>query len=322
MKVAILIVNYKVPGLTNACLASLRAEVEEFNDAKVVVVDNDSGDGSLEEIQSYVSENGWNSWVDVVASDKNGGFAYGNNYAIQHLKNSGQEAEFYWFLNPDTQAYKGSMTKLVKFMEAQPKVGITGSSILNDDGSLWPICFKFPGILSEFERGVRLGLVTKLLSRWKVPQEMAQVQAQVDWLPGASFMIRDKVFNDIGLMDDKYFLYYEETDFCLNAARAGWQCWYVPESQIMHIAGASTGVVDQKVAKKPLPQYMFDSRRRYFSKNHGAFYAGLADLSWLLAHGLWIIRRTITLKQNEDPANLFFDSLKNAVFVRFFSGKK
>jgi N-acetylglucosaminyl-diphospho-decaprenol L-rhamnosyltransferase len=138
-----------------------------------------------------------------------------------------------------------------------------------------------------------------------------------DWLPGASMMIRRQVFDAIGLMDENYFLYYEETDFCLQARRAGWSCWYVPQSRVMHIAGQSTGVTAETASPKRLPQYVFDSRRRYFVKNHGWLYAAMTDLSWLVGYGLWSVRRVIQRKPNTDPPCLFLDSLRNSVLLRF-----
>ena len=94
----------------------------------------------------------------------------------------------------------------------------------------------------------------------------------VDWLAGASLMIRRQVLDEIGLFDERYFLYFEETDLCLRAQRAGWTSRYVKESRIMHIGSVSTGM---KTWKR-MPGYWFDSRLRYFTKNHGAFYAALA----------------------------------------------
>lgn len=316
--VVVVIVNYKVSDLTLNCLHSLAPEIKAIKNVHVVVVDNDSQDGSYEAISQGVADNAWSEWVTVLASDKNGGFAYGNNVGIQYAREHDFAGEYYWFLNPDTRVYPGGLSVLLDFMEANTQVGICGSAIENDDGSLWPICFRFPSIASEFERGAKLGLVTKLLSRWKVPREMGGENTQVDWLPGASFLIRDKVFSDIGLMDDGYFLYYEETDFCLNAFRSGWECWYVPASKIMHIAGASTGVTGQNTVRKPLPQYVFDSRRRYFTKNHGFIYALLADIAWISSYSMYLLRIILSGKKNDDPENLFWDSIKNSVLLNKF----
>ena len=123
---------------------------------------------------------------------------------------------------------------------------------------------------------------------------------QVDWLPGASMMIRQEVFRAIGLMDESYFLYFEETDFCLQARRAGWHCWYVPQSRVLHIAGQSTGVTAALERPRRLPAYWFESRRRYFIKNHGRGYAAAADVLWMLAFASWRVRRW--LLRRPDPA--------------------
>ena len=129
-------------------------------------------------------------------------------------------------------------------------------------------------------------------------------------------MIRREVFESIGLMDEEYFLYYEETDFCLQAKRAGWSCWYVPDSRVMHIAGQSTGVTDRNAAPKRLPQYLFDSRRRYFVKNHGFVYAVCTDLVWSLGYTAWSIRRVIQRKPDTDPPYFLADYLRNNVLFK------
>jgi N-acetylglucosaminyl-diphospho-decaprenol L-rhamnosyltransferase len=149
-----------------------------------------------------------------------------------------------------------------------------------------------------------------------VARTMTGEEAQVDWLPGASMMIRREVFKSIGLMDEGYFLYYEETDFCLQARRANWSCWYVPQSRVMHIAGQSTGVTDRKAVPRRLPQYWFNSRRRYFTKNHGIFYAALADLAWTVGFVLWRLRRVVQRKPDTDPPKFLEDFLRNSVFLK------
>lgn len=312
----VIIVNYKVAKLTCGCLDSLESEVARNPGTHVIVVDNDSQDGSAEEISAYIETKNWKDWATCVPSDKNGGFAYGNNLGIAHAKSIGWDSPLYWLLNPDTFAYENALSELKSFLDNNKNVGICGSAIYNADKSLWPYCFRFPGVLSEFERGISLGFVSKLLSRWKVPREMAQENAKVDWLPGASFMIRKEVFDDIGLMDDDYFLYYEETDFCLNALRNNWECWYVPSSTVLHIAGASTGVVDEKVGSKPLPEYLFNSRRRYFLKNHGFLYALCADLAWIIGYSLFLVKTRLTKRNASLTKDLLKDSLKHCVLFK------
>jgi len=324
--VTVVIVNYKVADCVIDCLRSLQAEVLSHGATQVVVVDNDSQDDSVTKIRQAIHDQQWQDWAMLVDSGTNGGYAYGNNQAIRLTEKMNRATEFYWLLNPDSTAKADSLKHLVDFMSAHPQVGICGSSIEMEDGTLWPFCFRFPGVLSEFERGIRLGIVSKLLSKWKIPREMRGVQEQVDWLPGASTLIRKRTLDDVGLLDEKYFLYYEETDFCLNARRLGWECWYVPESRIMHIGGVSTGVNGsdrvQEGRHERVPQYIFDSRYRYFSKNHGYLYACLADAAWMAGYSIWRMRRLIEQKPNNEPKLLWFDSLRNSLPCRWLNAKR
>ena len=318
----VVIVNYRTSQLTIECLRSLASEVRSVPGTRVVVVDNDSGDGSVEKISAAISAEAWDSWATLIPSNYNGGYAYGNNLAIRPALEQPHPPSYFLLLNPDAQVRPGCLKTLVDFGEQNPTVGIMGSSLENPDGSLWPFAFRFPSILSELEQGMRLGLVSKLLSKWIVAQKMGDQPQPIDWLPGASMMIRRQVFEAIGLMDEAYFLYYEETDFCLQAKRAGWTCWYVPASRVMHIAGQSTGVTDRESAPKRLPQYVFDSRRRYFVKNHGFLYAGLADLARLVGLCTWSIRRIIQRKPDTNPPYFLRDSLRSSVFLPGNSGNR
>ena len=317
--VLIVIVNYRTAQLTIDCLHSLETEVRSMPGTRVVVVDNVSGDRSVEIISAAIAEAGWD-WVSVLPSDHNGGYAYGNNLAIRPMLQAANPPAYCLLLNPDTQMRPGALKALVDFIEPRPEVGIVGSSFEEPDGTLWPFAFRFPSVLSELNAGLKLGFVSKLLSKWVVAQTMTDQPQQIDWLPGASMMIRRQVFESIGLMDEEYFLYYEETDFCLQAKRAGWECWYVPQSRVMHIAGQSTGVTSKEGSLKRLPQYLFESRQRYFVKNHGLFYAALVDLVWSIGFILWRLRQFIQRKPDTDPPYLLWDSLRNSVF--FTLGKR
>ncbi len=309
----VVIVNYRTAPLTLECLQSLEPEVRSQPGTQVVVVDNASGDRSAETIQTAISQQGWQGWATVLPSDHNGGYAYGNNLAIRPALQAENPPLYYLLLNPDTQVRPGALRALVEFMDQHPTAGITGSSAENQAGKPWATAFRFPSVFSELDGGLRLGLVSKLLSKWVIAQAMTETPEAVDWLPGASMMIRRQVFEAIGLMDEDYFLYYEETDFCLQAKRAGWSCWYVPQSRVMHIAGQSTGVTATNQQPKRLPQYVFDSRRRYFVKNHGWLYAAMADLAWSVGYSLWSLRRVMQRQPNSDPPYLLIDSLRHGV---------
>jgi N-acetylglucosaminyl-diphospho-decaprenol L-rhamnosyltransferase len=313
--VVVVIVNYRTAPLTIASLRALAPEIAACPGVTAVVVENASGDDSSARIRSAITEAGW-SWVTFIESERNGGYAAGNNLAIRPRLDGAVGPDYFLLLNPDTEVRPGAVTALVDFMEQHPAVGVAGSSLLNPDGAAWATAFRFPSVLGELESGVRLGPVTRLLDRWVVPMKMGEEPRQVDWVPGASMLVRRQVFETVGLMDEEYFLYFEETDFCLQARRAGWSCWYVPASRVMHIAGQSTGVTDREAAPRRRPQYLFDSRRRYFVKNHGLGYAALADLAWSLGFASWRVRRRLQGKPDLDPPCLLADSLRNSVFVK------
>jgi N-acetylglucosaminyl-diphospho-decaprenol L-rhamnosyltransferase len=311
----VVIVNYRTPHLTINCLRSLVNEVQTLPGMQVVVVDNASGDNSVEKITHAIETEGWGSWASLLPSNHNGGFAYGNNAAIRPALQSPNPSPYYLLLNSDTEVRPNALKILVDFMEQHPEVGIAGSGFENEDGTPWPTAFRFPSIWSELDNGLRLGIVSKLLSKWVVARRMTNEQQPVDWLPGASMIIRRQVFETVGLMDEEYFLYYEETDFCLQAKRAGWSCWYVPQSRVMHLAGQSTGLNAKQGPPKRQPKYMFDSRRRYFVKNHGWLYATLADTAWLVGFVLFKCRQLIQRKPDTDPPYLLWDSIQHGILL-------
>ncbi len=317
-RLLIVTVNYRTSDLVLQSLKVLESEIASVPGTKVAIVDNNSGDGSAEKIAAAIATEGWGDWAIFLPSPINGGFSFGNNYAIRPALQNPQPPDYFLLLNPDAQVRPGALKALVAFLDQHPDVGIAGSSFEEQNGKLWPYAFRFPSILGELENGFRLGIISKLLSPWKVVREMEQDREQpMDWLPGASMMIRRQVFESVGLMDEGYFLYYEETDFCLQAKRAGWGCWYVPQSRVMHILGQSTGVTAKNQAPKRLPQYWYESRRRYFLKNHGWFYAVLIDLSWLISYGLWRVRRVIQRKPDFDPPLMLWDSLRNSALFNW-----
>lgn len=312
-KVLIVIVNYRTPTLTIDCLHSLANEVKSLPNLSAIVVDNDSGDGSIEQIETAIKTQGWSDWATILAAERNGGYAYGNNLAIRAALASSYPPDYILLLNPDTIARPAAIKTLVDFMEQHPQVGIVGSRLEDPDGTPQHSAFRFHTLLSELESGLRLGVISRLLSKWIIAPPVSDVDCQTDWVAGASMMIRREVFESIGLMDEEYFMYYEEVDFCLQAKKAGWSCWYVPESRVVHLVGQSSGVTNTKIPPQRRPQYWFDSRRRYFLKNHGWMYAALADFLWLFGFILWRVRRVIQRKPDPDPPHLLEDFLRHAM---------
>jgi N-acetylglucosaminyl-diphospho-decaprenol L-rhamnosyltransferase len=289
LDIAVVIVTYKCAALTIDSLRSVAAErpAAGFH-VRAIVVDNASGDAPS--IAEAIESHGWRSWVTLVPAPKNGGFAYGNNLGIARAYEA-RVPSYIYLLNPDAQVRPGALGSLARFLESHPEAGIAGSSFENLDGSDWPIAFHFPSLMSEMLQGMELGPLMRLFKRWMVAQQMTKVPQPIDWICGASMLIRPSVIESIGGMDENYFLYFEETDFCYRAKKAGFATWYVPESRVMHIRGQSTTVTDETKGPRRLPPYWFESRRRYFAMTYGIGHAIRIDIVALLACCIGLVKR-------------------------------
>jgi hypothetical protein len=311
--IAVVIITYRSAELTIDGIRSIAAGRTTADPRiRVIVVDNASGD--FDTIADAVRVKGWSPWVSLILAPRNGGFAYGNNLAIREALRSGRP-DYVYLLNPDAQVRPGAIAALAEFLEAHPDVGIVGSGIENDDGTDWPIAFRFPSMLSELNDGLAFGIVSRLLRPWTVARHMTRTPAPVDWVSGASMMIRTSVLESIGGMDENYFLYFEETDFCHRARLAGFTTWYVPHSRVMHMRGKSTNLTMVEARPKRLPDYWFESRRRYFVLNFGIRYAVVTDTIALTAHALGGLKRLI-LRQTDRAIPHFLRDLYRSSTLR------
>jgi N-acetylglucosaminyl-diphospho-decaprenol L-rhamnosyltransferase len=298
LEIAVVIVTYKSADLAVECLNSIRAEREtQYLRIRVVVVDNASGD--FPRIAEAVERNGWAPWVTLVLAPENGGFAYGNNIGIRNIYERSRP-NYIYLLNPDTQVRHGAMKALVDFLESHPQVGIAGSSFETEDGRDWPFAFRFPTLISEIEYGMELGVMTRWLSRWTVAKVMNSTAQPTDWVSGASMMIRPAVFAAVGCLDESFFLYFEETEFCHRARRAGFPTWYVPESRVMHMIGKSTNIDEQSRLSRRLPGYWFDSRARYYVTTHGLGAAAFIDVVAIITGLAGLLKRKL-LRRRSTP---------------------
>ena len=220
----------------------------------------------VKKISAAITSEGWSSWAQIVPLDRNGGFAFGNNASIRLAMAEIVPVDYVMLLNPDTVVRPGALRALVEFMDTHPDVGIAGSQLENVSGGVECSSHNFPSPLGELNGAARLGLLSRLLQRNAASPSSSAIAHSCDWVSGASMIIRRQVLEDVGLMDEQYFLYFEEVDFCRRAHLAGWQCWYVPDSRVMHLEGAST---DIRSTATRIASYWYDSRCRYFVKYYG-----------------------------------------------------
>jgi GT2 family glycosyltransferase len=315
-RILVVVLNYRTPDLTIACLRSIAPHVSLLPNMHVVVTDNASGDGSVERIGKVIASENMGHWAELMALPKNGGYAYGNNAAVRPALASDHPPEFVLLLNPDTVLRPNAIQSLVQFMREHPNCGIAGSRLEDPDGTPQTSAFNFPSAWSELDRGLQLGVIARLLEHKLVRRPIPDHACSVDWVAGASMLVRREVFDHIGLIDEAYFLYFEEVDFLLRAKRAGFETYYVPDSRVVHHVGASTGVSDHRKAAKRVPEYWWDSRRRYFLKNHGALGAAVADVAWLLGFSLHALRQRVLPKDANDPPHVLEDFVRNGVWRR------
>ncbi|TNF22699.1 MAG: glycosyltransferase [Rhodobacteraceae bacterium] len=306
-RLLVVLLNYRTAQM---CMRAAEAAVTAMAglDAEMVIVDNDSGDGSFEELLAFRAARGW-PHVRVLASGRNGGFGAGNNFGIRAGRADGQRADYVYILNSDAFPDPVAIRTLLDWCEAHPATGIAGSYIHGTEGEAHLTAFRFPSIAGEFEHSMRFGPVSRLLAHKRVPMDLPTRPAPVDWLAGASMMLRSEMLDRIGLFDETFFLYFEETDLCLRAARDGWDTIYHPESRVAHVGSVSTGMKDWR----RIPQYWLDSRLHYFTKNHGALYAALATAAHVTGGVLWRIRRVIQRKPPADPPHFLRDLLSHAL---------
>ncbi|MEL0435759.1 glycosyltransferase family 2 protein [Phycobacter sp. K97] len=292
-----IILNYRTPQMTLQAAEAALSEMEDLPGG-LVIVENGSGDGSWEALQEGAARRGWldGNKVHLIRSEVNGGFGAGMNIGMKAGLPNGGAPGFYYLLNSDAFVEGSTISRLRDFLLQNPGAGLAGSFVHGTDDSPHRTAFRFPSIAGEFEMAARTGLFTRLLRHAVVAMDIPEAETQVDWTAGASLMIRREVIEEIGGFDETFFLYFEETDLCRRAARAGWRTHYVPTSTVAHIGSASTGMKSWDRT----PPYWFDSRLHYFVKNHGTAYAALATVARIGGSGLYCLRRLIQGKPAAD----------------------
>ena len=308
MSLAAITVNYRTPRATLDCIRALLPELASHAD-RVIVVDNDSQDGSDLLLTEAIRSNGWSSpRVEFVASPRNGGFGYGNNLGASRALKADPSVEYLLFINPDATIGKGSVAAMMDYLERHPDVAIVGARIRGEGGAERPSSFRFPSLWSELESSVRLGIVSKLLASRRVAQTVQQDEVFSDWVSGAGFMMRAAAWVELGGFDEEFFLYFEEIDLCRRAHDLGWKAASIRAAHIEHAQALAT---DFGNPRKPMPRYWFESRSRYWRKHHGTSGLMLANILWVGGYTSFRLRSVLQRKKVSDPPGLLGD------FVRY-----
>jgi GT2 family glycosyltransferase len=307
----IVIINYKTPKMTCDCLASLLPEISGKN-IHAVVVDNDSGDDSAKQIQSWIVKNNAEQ-IQLISSELNGGFAFGNNLGISY-----KDASYYLLLNSDTVVRKGAIEILLKTIKANESVGIVSPRLEWLDGKPQQSCFNMHTPVSEFLSAAKTGIFSKWLNTYLVAKPLENTISYSDWTSFACVLIRREVFEQVGLLDDGFFMYFEDAEFCHRVRKAGWKILNNPDAHVVHLRGGSSPVKEQTRLRKRLPLYYFESRNRYFYQMYGHSGLFLANMLWTSGAVISRVRSLVSSnyipdiseKQWQDIWTNFFKPLK------------
>ncbi len=267
---SIIIVSWNVKELLHRCLGSVQRSLEKIDhslSAETIVLDNASSDGSAEMVGREFP------WVRLMASPTNLGFTKGNNLALAE-----SQGRYILLLNPDTEVVGDSLGVMVDYMGVHPKVGALGPQLLNEQGGIQSSRRRFPTLATAF-------LESTTLQRWfpdnravkryyfaDVPQDLIQ---PVDWVVGACILVRREAIDEVGPLDERFFMYSEELDWCYRLKGRGWEVIYLPTAQVIHQEGRSSEQV------LPARHIHFQrSKILFFKKHHGWWQGEL--LRWFI----------------------------------------
>ena len=274
--VSIVIVSFNTSDVTRQCLEHVQKHAAEIRQ-EVFVVDNASTDGSADMVQREFP------WVQLIRLDKNRGFAGGNNPAMEKAK-----GRYVLLLNSDAFLAEGVLEKTIQYMDEHPGIGVLGCKLTDPDGTIQPSARMLPGPLNKILH------ITGLAARFSKSKFFGRVDytwwdhdqpKQVGWVVGAYFLIRRETMEAIGVLDERYFLYFEEIDYCLSARRAGWEVVFYPNARVIHLGGQSSVKTGKRVSAKGrqmigiriTSEYRF--YRKLYAWRHVLLAAGI-ELTW------------------------------------------
>ena len=230
--ISVIIVSYNVRDLLESCLQSLYTALNGIPH-EVFVVDNRSDDGTVDMVRQRFPE------VSLIASENNLGFAGGNNLALSRARGA-----HLLLLNPDTLVQEDTVSTMLRFFGDNPDVGMAGCRIIKPDGSLELACRRsFPSPWVSFTKLSGLSTLfprSPLFARYNLTYLSEDESYEVDAISGSFMMLRTEVYETIGGLDESYFMYGEDLDYCYRTQKAGWKLAYVPETKIIHYGGEST----------------------------------------------------------------------------------
>ena len=291
--------SWNVADYLRLCLESLRAEAGGASspDLEVIVVDNASADATLDLVRTSFPE------VRILSNQDNLGFTRANNQGMAVAS-----GRYVLLINPDAELLPGALGTMVAYLDEHPEVGVLGPQLLNSDGTHQSSRRRFPTLATAFVESTVLQRYfpnSRIVRRYYCADLPPDEIEEVDWLVGACLLVSRRAIEQVGLLDEQFFMYSEELDWCYRMKKVGWRVVYLPEAQVVHHYAKSSS---QDLAYQHIR--FQDSKCRYFAKHHGRplaaslrcflwltylFQLGREGVKYLLGHKRSLRRRRLGL---------------------------
>lgn len=262
---AVIIVSYNVRQYLKRCLESVLADLLASGiKGEIWVFDNASSDGSQDLVREKFPQ------VNLYAHETNIGFASANNFVMRKLLASPSPPDYFFLLNPDTEVLPGVTRALLDFMEGKTRVAVASPKLLNPDGSLQPSAFRFPGLIQTFFDFFPIHprlYSSPLNGRYPGFLYRRGKPFAIDHPLGAAMLVRRRAVEEVGFMDEGFFIYCEEIDWCLRFKKAGWLIYCVPQAHVIHHIARSTSRFPERAMVE-----LWKSRYRLYSKHKGPLF--------------------------------------------------
>lgn len=288
LDVSLVIVNWNTRDILRDCLRSVYEQTRDVG-FEVIVVDNASSDGSVEMVRAEFPQ------IVLISNQENKGFAAANNQGMAIAR-----GRYVLLLNSDTVVLDGAIDKTVAFADQRPEAAVVGCKVLNPNRTLQPTCFMFPSLLNMVLSATYLYKVfpaSRFFGRERMTWWNRADERQVDVVTGCFMLVRREAIEQVGVMDERYFMYAEEADWCYRFKQGGWQNLFFPDAAIIHLGGQSS----QQVRVQSLVQ-LRRAVLQFIEKHHGALayraacgltllFYGIRLGPWLLIAALSAVRR-------------------------------
>jgi hypothetical protein len=289
LKLAVVILNYGTPDLAIKAAESVLRQLPARS--RLILVDNASLDDSYSRFLAWRATLGAAAPVDIILSPRNGGYSAGNNLGLEAAR-----AEFYILLNSDAFMRAGSVSRLLEAMERSTDVGVLGPRLVGPDSRTLVSRFRTPTPLTEFVEASGTDIFYRLFRAHVTPIENNDPSVEPGWIGFPCIMLRGAMIDEIGRLDERYFMYFEDIAYCRRAARAGWKLAQEPDAVVDHLCGKSSQVEENADLKRRLPAYYYASRARFYRDEYGLAGFFAANLLWY-AGRLASYLRVLTLRK-------------------------